>query len=495
VKKRVWIVLLLGLFLLGGCARASSTAKPIYARLTVPVFFESEIPKDIDKISEAVSRLTEEKIGASITLMPLLYVFGISDTSDVADPVKMSELELLEKQGVTFDVLPDDMPGARFLELDNLLDQYGREAKAVIGDELLNFTRADGKLYVLPSVSDYVASSGVAMRKDIVEKYDIDLSSIHSLKDLDPVLERVHALEPDLRLISPNQTRRGFLGRLRFDDAFLRCVCDLDPENPSRVVNYYATDEYRDAVNRFRRWYLSSYLPDQMMLQNTRAEQLMQAGELFAYNCAYKPGVDYEESMSSGRDVVVAPLMEPVITRRSLDSSRWGISQSCLNPGKAMQFLNLLYTDSDLVNLLIYGIEGEHYVRLPDGTIGYPDGMDAETAGYRNTVPWVLPNQLLSYVWHGNDPDVWKKTEVFNKTARVSKVIGFTFDPGPVQQENDALNGIVSNYSYGLETGQLDPDVYLTKMLKEMEEAGVERVIAEAQRQYDLFLKGENEQS
>jgi putative aldouronate transport system substrate-binding protein len=160
-----------------------------------------------------------------------------------------------------------------------------------------------------------------------------------------------------------------------------------------------------------------------------------------------------------------------------------------------MQFLNLLYTDSDLVNLLIYGIEGEHYVRLPDGTIGYPDGMDAETAGYRNTVPWVLPNQLLSYVWHGNDPDVWKKTEVFNKTARVSKVIGFTFDPGPVQQENDALNGIVSNYSYGLETGQLDPDVYLTKMLKEMEEAGVERVIAEAQRQYDLFLKGENEQS
>ena len=219
----------------------------------------------------------------------------------------------------------------------------------------------------------------------------------------------------------------------------------------------------------------------------------MQAGELFAYFCAYKPGVEYEESMSSGRDVVVASLMEPVITRRSLDSSRWGISQSCLNPGKAMQFLNLLYTDSDLVNLLIYGIEGEHYVRLPDGTIGYPDGVDAGIVGYCNTVPWVLPNQLLSYVWHGNDPDVWKETEVFNKTARVSEVIGFTFDPGPVRQENDALNGIVRNYNYGLETGQLNPDVYLPKMLKEMEEAGVERVIAEAQRQYDLYLEGKSE--
>lgn len=486
MKKRVWAVLLFGFFLFDMSALAAPTARPIYARLTVPVFFESEIPKDIDRVSEAVSRLTEEKIGASVTLVPLLYVFGVNES---ADPVKMSELELLEKQGVNFDVLPDDMPNAHFLELDGLMDQYGRAARAVIGEELLGYARTGGKLYVLPSVSDYVASSGVAMRRDIVEKYGIDLSGIHSLEDLDSVLSYVGQREPDLKMISPNQTRRSFLGRLHFDDAILHCVCDLDPEDSSQVVNYYATDDYLESVRRFRRWYLSGYLPDQMALQSIRATQLMKAGGLFSYLCAYKPGIEYEETISAGREMVVAPLMEPVITQRSFNSSRWGISTRCSNPGKAMQFLNLLYTDGDLINLLVYGIEGEHYVRLPDGAIDYPDGLDAETVGYHNTVPWVLPNQLPSHIWHGNDLDVWKDTQEFNKTAKVSEAIGFTFDPGAVASENDALNQIADRYTYGLETGQLDPDVYLPKMLKEMEEAGVERVIAEAQRQYDRFLE------
>ena len=490
MKKRIWAILCLGFLLLDANARAMSTARPIYARLTVPVFFESEIPKDIDKVSKAVSRLTEEKIGASVTLVPLLYVFGVNGSLDAADPVKISELELLEKQGVTFDVLPDDMPNARFLELESLMDGYGQQARAVIGEELLGYARTGGKLYVLPSVSDYVASSGIAMRRDIVEKYGIDLASIHSLEDLDPVFTYVSQREPDLKMISPNQTRRTFLGRLHYDDAILHCVCDLDPEDPSRVVNYYATDDYLESVRRFRRWYLSGYLPDQMALQNIRATQLMKAGELFSYLCAYKPGIEYEETISAGREMVVAPLMEPVITQRSIDSSRWGISPRCSNPGKAMQFLDLLYTDGDLINLLVYGIEGEHYVRLPDGAIDYPDGLDAGTVGYHNTVPWVLPNQLLSYVWRGNNLNVWKDTERFNKTAKVSEAIGFTFDPGPFALENDVLNRIADRYTYGLETGQLDPDVYLTKMLKEMEEAGVDRVIAEAQRQYDRFLEG-----
>lgn len=476
--------------LAGALAHAQSTARPIYARLTVPIFFESKIPGDIDRISEAVSRMTEEKIGASVTLVPLLYVFGGGGASDSVDLVRISEFELLEKQGVRFDVMPDDMPNVRFAELDALLDQYGREARSVISEELLDYTRTGGKLYVLPSVSDYVASSGVAMRKDIVEKYAIDISAIHSLADLDPILQTVRAAEPDLKMICPNQTRRGFLGRLRSKDAILGSVCDLDPEDPMQVVNYYATAEYRKTIQRLRGWYLCDYLPDQMALQNIRAEELMEAGELFAYLCAYKPGVEYEESVSSGRKVVVSQLMEPEITRRSLDSSRWGIYEGCLNPGKAMQFLNLLYTDQELVNLLIYGIEGEHYVRLPDGTIDYPDGTNAETVGYHNTVPWVLPNQLISYVWHGNDPDVWKETEEFNNTAKISEAIGFSFDPGAVAPENDALNGIVSRYSYGLETGQLDPDVYLPRMLQEMEEAGMERVVEEAQRQYDLYRKG-----
>ena len=58
---------------------------------------------------------------------------------------------------------------------------------------------------------------------------------------------------------------------------------------------------------------------------------------------------------------------------------------------KAMQLLDLLYTDADLINLLSYGIENIHYVIQPDGTISYPDGVTAENCGYQNTQAWILP--------------------------------------------------------------------------------------------------------
>jgi len=50
------------------------------------------------------------------------------------------------------------------------------------------------------------------------------------------------------------------------------------------------------------------------------------------------------------------------------------------------------------------------------------------------------------------------------------------------------LNEIVSKYSYGLETGQLDPEVYLPLMLEEMNRIGMDNVIYTVQEQYDRYL-------
>jgi len=35
----------------------------------------------------------------------------------------------------------------------------------------------------------------------------------------------------------------------------------------------------------------------------------------------------------------------------------------------------MIYTDSEIMNLLAYGIEEKHY--MEDGTIGYSEGVDA----------------------------------------------------------------------------------------------------------------------
>ncbi len=50
-------------------------------------------------------------------------------------------------------------------------------------------------------------------------------------------------------------------------------------------------------------------------------------------------------------------------------------------PEAAMKFLNLTYTDADVINLLINGVEGRDYV-LSDGYVSYPEGQDASTVPY-----------------------------------------------------------------------------------------------------------------
>ncbi|MDR1600203.1 MAG: ABC transporter substrate-binding protein [Oscillospiraceae bacterium] len=456
--------------------------EPVYFRLTVPLFFEAEIPQDIGMIQEMADRLAKERIGASARLVPLLY---LSDFH--ADPLRVSELNMLAKQGVTMDIYPNILPDRTPIVLNELLWQYGQDIIDLLEDRPGSQIGSADPLRKLVSINDYVYASGVTMRRDLVEQYGIDLSSIHTYFDLDAVFALVKAHEPDLYMICPYQTRASLI---RFDKTRMTAgfsFLDVSPNDSDMLVNYYAEDGYRELVALFRKWRLAGYLPESLALQNLRASHLVDSGELFAYTCAYKPGIDYEESNRSGREMVTVAMTEPIITSGSLNITSWHIADDCKNPGKAMQFLNMLYTDPELSNLLLYGIEGVHYVTKDDGTLSYPDGVTAQTVGYQNTLGWLLPNQTLSPVWEGNDPDLWKHLRIFDETAPVSDTLEFTFDPGAMSATYQNVLDVVLTYSYGLETGQLDPDVYLPRMLAEMEAAGSSAILNIAQEQFSSF--------
>lgn len=66
-------------------------------------------------------------------------------------------------------------------------------------------------------------------------------------------------------------------------------------------------------------------------------------------------------------------------------------------PEAAMKFLNLLYGNEELVNLLAYGIEGEHYVKTEDGKIAYPEGIDPSISKYRGDQSYMYGNAMLTY--------------------------------------------------------------------------------------------------
>lgn len=118
------------------------------------------------------------------------------------------------------------------------------------------------------------------------------------------------------------------------------------------------------------------------------------------------------------------------MNRRSPIRSRWARSPShsddLRNPEKVLEFLNLLYTDADVYNALVWGVEGTHYAHVDgsDKWITYPEGVSADTSGYTLSATYAFGNRYLSYIWNTDPENLNEKFKEFNDSAIQIQCIG-----------------------------------------------------------------------
>lgn len=258
------------------------------------------------------------------------------------------------------------------------------------------------------------------------------------------------------------------------------------------VVNYFETQEYKDLIHTFRDWYEKGYLSEDHITSNANYTEAIKAGMGFSYIQTTKPGIDKEESSKVGKDITVVTIIDEFATTTAPQTLQWAIANKTQYPESTMRFLNLLYTNADIMNLFAWGIEGVHYQVLEDGQIDYPDGVDAGSSGYNLRRGWAFGNQFLTYIWEGDSPSLWEDMGAFNKNAPVSKAFGFTFDTSKVQTEYAAVTNVVNEYRAALEFGLLDnQDEALEEYNARLMEAGLDKIIAEKQRQLDEWAQNQ----
>jgi putative aldouronate transport system substrate-binding protein len=161
------------------------------------------------------------------------------------------------------------------------------------------------------------------------------------------------------------------------------------------------------------------------------------------------------------------------------------ITKNSEDPERAMQFMNLMYTDKDIANLISLGVEGKHYVKKQDNIIALPEGV--KQSGYAFN-QWEVGNNFLTYVWEGTDPNIWELMKKHNENAVKSTAIGFTFNVEPVKTEIAAASNVLNQYKVGLESGTLDPAL-TTEFNTKLRAAGLDKIMVEKQKQFDEWLK------
>ncbi|MDU5945993.1 MAG: DUF3502 domain-containing protein, partial [Paenibacillus macerans] len=181
------------------------------------------------------------------------------------------------------------------------------------------------------------------------------------------------------------------------------------------------------------------------------------------------------------------PASDAIVTNTSVQGSIMAISANSEYPEKAMEFLNLLNTDPVLRNMIDSGIEGVHYKKVDDK---HMENLD-ESKNY-DMPSYSLGNNMLLYL-NPNDPDdKWEQFKQFNASGVNSPTLSFNFDSTKVATEMAAVQNVREQFWSSLMTGTVDPEEYLPKAIQKFKEAGLDKVMAEAQAQLDAWRAAGN---
>lgn len=465
-------------------SETAETEDPVHLELYAMSFGGNN--DSLEKVNQAVNDYIKPLINADVKLNIInygSYQQQVNLLMSGEEPV-----DLMLSTGALTSMLAGQ--GA-LTELDEMLDSKGQGIIDVMGEDVLASCKYGGSTYAVPTNRDLARSMCYYYRADINEELGLGLENAKTLDDIEKCFEIMHEKDPEMAGIAGNNTT-NLLQYWDWDPISNNYGVLLNLGEELKVENLYESEGYIDMVNRMHDWYQKGYIYKEITTSTVANPDLFATGKMLGFFANGNPTSDNTQSRMLSGPIEHIELVEPYMSSATVQTACWTIPHNSENPEKAMELLNLMFTDPTLVNLLTYGIEGENYVvkDAEKGIIGYPEGMTAETHTYDNSLGWTWGNMLIGYTWEGDDPDVHQQMIDFNNSAKKSKALGFTFDPTNVENQTTACKNVYDKYTRGLESGAVDPAEALPKFQKELKEAGIDDIIAEKQKQLDEWAEG-----
>ncbi len=475
------LALLLSLAGCGDSARGNTASSPGEERLTLtlPLIVSGSTPPNLAAVQERLSAYTMEKIGAAVRFVPAemdtLESFYLLKKAKSDEPDFIALIPA-ESQ------LPNLVSAGLVLPLDDLLAQYGQDA--IAASDHLEAGQLDGVQYMLPAVKDvYTMGTSIEFNAALVRKHALDITSIHTIRDLEPMLAEIKAQEPDVIPLT-NYLVPGYTQLLGGFDGLgdNLGVLNLQAGDGLQVVDWYETEEFRAIADLTRDWFLNGYLSEDVIFMQERGIDLVADGRAFCSVGTITPTSDQGTDLNAASGLVEVQLMDQPQILNSYYAGLEGlcISTSCQYPEKAMQLMNLLFSDPYVINLVTYGIEGENYTLTAEGAVD---------DGGRYFLLYGQPlNQKLAYQRLDNYQNYQENCARYLSRDTVSPALGFVFDSSPVRTEVSLCQGVLAQYFSVIDCGCVDPETEIPRMVAALKEAGIDKIVAEKQRQLDAWL-------
>ncbi|MDD4987985.1 MAG: ABC transporter substrate-binding protein [Candidatus Izemoplasmatales bacterium] len=448
------------------------------------------VPTDLAKVQDEINEILIEKIDAKVNLHPIsAWSYDerlniIINASDYFDICYTSSWTNNYFRNVSKEA---------YYDITDIVAEYAPNLYQAIDPLIYDSITIDERLYGVINLQVLPRTAGYTVEKESWDAYCLETGfsadMVQDYTDIEGYLAYVLENDPDAYNILVPFDPAGIVIGLGFDNIYGMqypgsiSVTD-DPSDGITVVNQFATDDYRDLFRTAVEWYEKGYINEDVLTEA--------ADYTLAYSwmmSTWKPGAEAEEFKRSGnREMLCIPFSDSVMYNNWTGSNINAISTNSKNPEKCLEFLDLLYTDKELYNMLVFGLEGDHYTK--DATReNYITAVENTNYSFAD-VGWQFSNQFNSYLTEYQDENVWEDTKTINENAEFSPIMGFVFDYSEVELElancytvyNEYINSLLYGiFGTGFET-------QYNKFLQKLEIAGVNSILEEMQNQLDAWL-------
>lgn len=299
-------------------------------------------------------------------------------------------------------------------------------------------------------------------------------------------------------------------------EAYPLATLMVDPvsgEFGNEVVNYYKTDAYKEFVQKMGEWNEKGYVHPDAETTSTNLNDFFDSERMVGVVLQTSPEIVYQwetDRMKSqgGTELVMLPLsIEYSYITNPAQSLM--IPSKSKRPARAMQFIDLLFSDQYLVNLIMYGVEGEEW-EFVDEERGYITETEpgSRTDNYVVGGFWGDYSMVYAFVPYGQDAtqliadleEVERLTLEFEEStlAHMSPAAGFIYwaDRSHATTIRNINAQVMNRYWLTLAVGSgakgtdgtfTGPGSTYAEFIKALDNARIETIVKDKQEQYSAW--------
>ena len=454
---------------------------------------------DFDKVYDEINKILKEKLNATVEVEFLSW--SEHDT----------KYSLLFSGGEKFDLIFTASSWAHYEETsamggfyeltEDFIKKYAPDIWDVVPEAAWSQAQINGKVYMVPNYQNEFAANVLAVRGDLMKKYGYD--DITSWDELLAFYADIAANETEITplgtqgngLLYPYLLHKG-VDIIGGTPAELFVYNMLDPEDLS-ITLALDWDGFREYAVAAKQMFDNGYWSADSMatteerqdgfLRGTSASMVWNLGTCKLY--ADRANKEHPEWECTVIDIApnIPKGVNPYI------NNGMAINATSNNKERAMMVLNEFYTNPEVFDLAMLGIEGVHWEAVGDDQFKLLDGN--ANYGADSNCNWGWTNMTIKRTEYIADPTPLDKkqeaiNDAWNANVKVDHIYDrFTFDNSTVNIEMAAVNTILTQYYTPITYGMVDDvDKAIEELRNQLNKAGIETIHNEIKRQAEEFV-------